>query len=437
MQDYQLEKNFKISQHSLTNGFTHIHITPHNDSHFFIGLYIKVGTRWELKKQSGISHFLEHMMFRGSKEHPSFVKLAEKFEQYGGEWNAATGHEHTEYTYIGLKHVALPLIKLFSELIKNPLLLDPEKEQQIILREIEDEMNEFGEFVDLDYHSSKLAWPEPGFNSPITGTQDSVKTLTENMLRDYYKDHYTPENMVICTWGGTDSQQVISDVRENFDFSKPSSHLKSPLFLVPKNSHNSPLFSFVKNSDNQYQVQISFLCEGEWSQKSVRYALICHILSNGFSSRLSKHLRERLGLVYSITSHITSFVDRGLLNFTYATTFDKFYHVLEEFLMILKDFKEKGPSFEETKKAQEQEVLELISLAHDPESYSFFLARNRQWNKEESLENLIENIKSLTAQDIKKEAASLFQSSTCLSVVMGEENLSLKTKVNKLIKSYL
>src|SRR4051794_4733867 len=87
------------ASHVLANGMHALHIPTPNDDHFFIGLMIKAGSRLELPAIGGVSHFLEHMMFRGSKRHPEFTKLAEAFEWLGGEWNAATSHEHTEYWY--------------------------------------------------------------------------------------------------------------------------------------------------------------------------------------------------------------------------------------------------------------------------------------------------------------------------------------------------
>lgn len=436
MSEKNIEKNFIVSQQKLKNGSWHIHTEPSFSHHFFIGVYVKAGSRFEQKKLSGISHFLEHMLFRGSKKNPSFLDLAEKFEQYGGEWNAATGHEHTEYTYLGLDSSAEELIELFSEVIKAPLLLDPEKEKEIILREIEDEMNEFDEFLDLDFHSTELAWQDKGFKLPITGTKKTVTSLTREDLKSYYEKYYTPENMVICTWGGGKQKKISEAVYKSFSFEKKSSPVVLPIFNAPKKLEK-PFFKFVKNTDNQYQVQISFYCDGEWSEKTVLYSLICHLLSNGFSSRLSKYLREEKGLVYSISSHLTSFVDRGLLNFSYASTFENFKTTLEEFLIVLHNLKKDGAKTKELKRAKEQETLELTSLAHNPESYSFFLARNKHWNQKVGLEKMIEETRNVTEEALNKEIKGLFSASNCLMVTMGNSESSLEKESKKLIKKYL
>ena len=437
MYEKKIQENFKISEQTLENGIHHIHTQPSFNSHFFIGIYVKTGSRFEHPKQAGISHFLEHMLFRGSKKDPSFLKLAEKFERYGGEWNAATGHEHTEYTYIGLNESALPLIKLFSEIIEEPLFLEPEKEKEIILREIEDEINEFDEFLDLDYHSTNLAWNDDSFKHPITGDHKSVQGLTEKNLLDYHKEHYTPENIVICTWGGQNSEEILEQVSSCFNFKKKWGHKTLTQLKNPDKKGNYPLFKFVKNTDNQYQVQLSFQCDGEWSEKTIPYTLLCHLLANGFSSRLSKKLREEKGYVYSVGSHLSSFVDRGLFNISFATTHEKLHSSFEELLKVLKRLKEGEMSQEEIDRAKEQEILELVSTAHNPDSYSFLLARNKQWGQKETLVDCIEKTKRIDPSSLQLAADELFQSKEALLVVMGNKKLSLEKESKNLIQKYL
>ena len=437
MHEKKITENFQLSKQDLGNKLSHIHINPKSNSHFFIGIYVKIGSRFENRKEAGISHFLEHMLFRGTKKNPSFLNLAKEFENYGGEWNAATGHEHTEYTYLGLSESALPLIKLFSDIVKEPLLLDPEKEKEIILREIEDEINEHGEFLDLDFHSAQLAWKDSGFQFPITGDKKSVRSLTSKALKDHFEKNYSPENMVICTWGGPDSKEVLDSVKENFNFPSTRSKNSFTPIALEKGLQTAPLFKFVPNTDNQYQVQLSFYCDGEWSPKTKLYTLLCHLLSNGFSSRLSQKLREEKGLVYSISAHLTSFLDRGLLNITYASTEETFLTAFEELLLVLSQLMNEGISEEELKRSTNQELLELVSLAHNPESFSFFLARNKHWEQEFSLEQAIKSVRETKKEDLEKEIRNLFQNSKSLLVIMGPKELNLKKQCLNLLQKHL
>ena len=428
-----------IHEQLLPNGLRHIHAEHKIKKFFFFGLYVKAGTRWENQKNSGISHFLEHMMFRGSKKFPSFMKLAEKFENFGGDWNAATSYEHTEYTYSGLSHVAKPLIQLFSDLIQAPLLLDEQKEKEIILREIEDEMNEYDEFLDLDFQSLKLAWPEEGFFYPITGTKNSVKKITRERLQDYYQRYYYPGNIVLCTVGGDSSLSIRQTVAENFNYSPDLKERKrGPIGLVEQVSEQQQFkFAAIKNSDNQYQVQINFICEGEWSDSVGTYHLISHILCSGFSSRLMRRLREERGLLYSIESASLEFSDKGLFSFNYGVVNKNFYLVLEEILSCLKTFKNHGPNQDELERAKEQEALELESLGYDFDSYSYSLARNKLWNKPLSPFVALEKIKGISRERIQQESRLLFKKSSCIFVVLGEGMGTMRSQVEQLLTRYL
>jgi len=430
-------KKLNIYEKKLKNGSCHFHIEAKNANHFFIGIYVKAGSRFEKKEEAGISHFLEHMMFRGSKENPSFLDLAQKFEAFGGEWNAATGHEHTEYTYLGLSDASIPITQLFGELLANPLLLNPEKEKQIILREIEDEMNEFDEFLDLDFHSGKLIWKEEGFQSPITGEKTTVVNLGIEHLRAYHSLHYVAENIIICTFGSVDREEIQKTVEDSFHFPQRKNDEFQLKKEEEKKSSELPLLKFVKNTDNQYQVQLNFLAKGEWSNKTSFHALICHILANGFSSRLSKSLREEKGLVYNVSSYLSSFVDRGFLSINYACTKEHFFLAFLELLLVLKGLKENGITEEELIRAKRQETLESINLIHDPEAYSFYLARHKHWNKELDMEASFKEIESIQKENIQQEIKDLFQASKTLLVVMGGEELKWEKECKKLIIEYL
>jgi predicted Zn-dependent peptidase len=148
----------KWDQFSLPNGMTAVHCPLPGDNRAYAGLVIRTGSRNEHLAQLGVSHFLEHMMFRGSKAHPSFRQLAEAFEWLGGEWNAATGAEHTEYWYAGTISNLEPALAALAEFMENPALLDMEIERQVILQELQGELNEFGNSTDLSFHTACHMW---------------------------------------------------------------------------------------------------------------------------------------------------------------------------------------------------------------------------------------------------------------------------------------
>jgi len=149
------------------NGLKVIHVPTPNDDSFVLGMIVRAGSRFESEASCGISHFLEHMMFRGSKQYPTFTQLAAAFEWLGGEWNAETGHEYTQYWYSGIRHTCEEVMRLFAEFFAYPTLSDIDIERKIIQREIQGELNEFGHSMDTDYHIATLIWPDTSMARPM------------------------------------------------------------------------------------------------------------------------------------------------------------------------------------------------------------------------------------------------------------------------------
>ncbi|MCX6125649.1 MAG: pitrilysin family protein, partial [Proteobacteria bacterium] len=172
------------SRWKLTNGLSCIHVPlPVDDIRLHVGLLVHTGSRWESPEKSGLSHLLEHMMFRGSSLYPSFFELSEAFEGLGGEWNAATGHEYTEYFYSGTVDKEHDAFRLLSDFTLRPALNDLDTEKRIVLRELEGELNEHGVSTDVDFHILRHLWPETSMALPIIGSEGTLEKIKLEDLR--------------------------------------------------------------------------------------------------------------------------------------------------------------------------------------------------------------------------------------------------------------
>jgi predicted Zn-dependent peptidase len=429
-----IEKSWKFA--SLSNGIKVVHLPVDQDHRLFLSAVFAVGSRNESSTQAGISHFLEHMMFRGSKNYPSFLALADAFEWLGGHWNAETGQEHTEYTYAGISKTTSEAIKLFSEFLGSPKLLDIEIEREVILREIEDELNEFDNSTDLDWHTSSLIWPKSGLGNPIAGSLETVGKISLQDLIDFRRDYYSVNRMGIYVAGGGESDQVFSELEDQFG-GYPLKKSSIPVRFDEKTQFRGPKFRFVEHSDNQYHISLAFLCEGDWSPKDIGYEMICRILSDSFSSRLSLRLREELGLVYDVSCDECLVSDCGTIAIQAQVTPDKVAVVLKEICKILATFRSMGPTAEELRKAIFRAEVRLSLAAYEPEQLGFRLAWNFLHDKPSSLLSKLANIRKQEISAIKELANEVFQPQHCAVVIMGPKNSTLEEKVQDTIKKYL
>lgn len=429
----KFESSWKFK--TLKNGVRVIHVPMYNDERCYFGVSFKTGSRNDHPEYLGTAHFLEHMMFRGTQGYPSFFQFANAFEWLGGEWNAETGHEHTEYSFNGSSRVLPKVIDFFSELINKPIFLNFEDERKVILREIEDELNEFGLSTDIDWHMAQLMWPESNIAAPITGTAETVKKITLTHLKEYRDKYYTPDNMVISIVGGTDSKNIFSEIDKRFSNTPLARKKESQAF--PLTTQTKPNYKLIKNTDNQYHIQLSFRAEKDGSPKSFQYEILSRILTDGFCSRLPNRLREELGLIYDIDSDYGQFKEAGSFDINVSVTLDKLEQLLKETCLILKSLKKSGPDQDELNKAKHRATIDLSLLQTDPEEVGFRLAWSALTGVEKSLLKELEKTQKIVAEDIKHIARELFQPANSSIVLIGPSNAKLKQSITNILKEYL
>ena len=412
----------------LPNGIKLSHCPLEWDKRLYVSAIFGVGTAYETPDKAGLAHFLEHMMFRGSKNFPDFLVLADAFERLGGEWNAATGHEATEYSYAGIVDTAPRVFDLFSEFLQKPLLLDIEKERKIIKREIEDELNEYGNSTDLAWQKGQLLWPASSHALPISGTQQSVNAIAMQDLWDFRKRHYRADNLAISVVGGK-AGQVIPHLQKCFS-SYPLSAESSPTLKHSKTDFNGPRLRWVANSDNQLHIVIGFLLAGEWSHDSHAYRLIDLLLSDGFSSLLSKRLREDLGLVYDVSTDLSQYRDYGSLDIHASVTAESINAFVVETSKILASLATTPASDSDFAKALNNAKVSAELFSSHIEELGFEIGWCRLCGKDPRLSTDLDKLRELTPRSLRKVASSIFTRKNCGIVVLGPpENEHLSEKI--------
>ncbi len=408
----------------LPNGMAFIHVPGRDDERLFLSCLIKSGSRVEQPEFSGIAHFLEHMMFRGSKKFPSFGGLAEAFEWLGGEWNAATGQEYTEYVYSGVRRNHREAFDLFFEFLSEPVFRDIEVERQIILRELHGELNEFGISTDVPHHVSQLIWPGQSLSRPIIGEAASLARIGEHELRAFRARWYRPENMALCIVGGTESEaEVAATLFAGYraqDFPIKSSPLAaSKKDGAIKLKAKLPAAKVVENSDNEYQFQMSFLCEGQWHEDAPVYEILVRMLSDGFSARLPRRIREELGLVYDISADATLMTDCGLLNINASVDYENLRQFILELGVLLRDIAGKSAAAKELEKFQRRALVDLEMAASEPSQVAFRCAWNELNGKSRSLREYADRVMAVTAEDIVRCSNGVLSPINRAVVVLG------------------
>ncbi len=270
-----------------------------------LGIFVKSGSMYETKEENGISHFIEHMLFKGTKNR-SAGRIAEEMDFIGGHINAYTAKELTcYYTKVLSKDIALSA-QILSDMYYNSLFKeeDIELERGVIIEEI-NMYEDSPEDVALDV-SHEYAWKDSSLGYPISGSVESVKGITREMLLEYMSRRYTPENTVISVAGNFCEDELISII-ENYFCGGSNTILENP----PAPVFNSGNFTKIKDIE-QAHLSIVYPSYSIEDDRVFSASLLSGILGGSMSSRLFQKLREENGLCYSIYSYTAFYPAAGL-----------------------------------------------------------------------------------------------------------------------------
>lgn len=382
-----------------------------------IGVWVGTGSRYEIPELNGVSHFLEHMFFKGTKTR-SARQIAESFDSIGGQVNAFTSKEYTCYYAKVLDTHAEFALEILADMFFNSTFEDEElmKEKNVVLEEIK----MYEDTPDDMVHDllSKAVYEDHPLGYPILGTEETLSSFTGDTLRKYMHDNYTPENVVI-TVAGNVSDQFISVVEKYFGYYEG----KRQNFIKKKPTFHANKIAKEKDTE-QAHLCIGF--EGLHVGHKDIYSLITlnNILGGSMSSRLFQEVREQKGLAYSIFSYHSAFQDNGIITIyggTGVNQLDVLFETIQETLLKLK---KEGITEKELKNSKEQlKGSFMLSL----ESTNSRMSRNGKnellLGRHRSLDEIIKLIDEVTIESVDKLAQSIFSDNYSVSLISPEGKL--------------
>ena len=398
-----------------------------------IAVYLKAGGRNDPPGKSGISHFLEHMLFRGSSEFASNLELEIAFEAIGGSVNAATDEETTCY-FSRIHPDQIPEgVRLFSSMLLRPTLEGIEIEKRIITEEALEDINQRGDETNTSNLASRLLWPDHPLGMPTIGYLDTIKGFTEGDLRAYLAGFYVPSNALIVAAGKIDPERFFAACESSFSlWSGPEPQPPIPAEAV----QDAPQSLFVKDSDSQVNLQIAFRGFARRDPRIMGLRLIRRILCGGGSSRLHLSLREKLGIVYSVDASLSAYEETGAFAIELATAPENLLLAVSEVLSEVKSL-----AFEEIGAAELQRVKDgyFYDLEYSADS-TYEMQVRYGWGELMSLVRSLEEDRieaaGIEAAEIIQSSRSLFAPENLNLVAVGPWKAASRRAVDKLIKEY-
>ncbi|MFA6320893.1 MAG: pitrilysin family protein [Candidatus Omnitrophota bacterium] len=381
-----------------------------------IGIWIRAGGRFEEAKNNGISHLLEHLLFKGTANR-DMMTIKQEIEGRGGSFNGFTSEEHTCYLVKVLSKDAELGLDILSDMVLHPKLDEDEiiKEKDVIVEEI----NMYKDMPSHYVHEilAEMMWPGQPLGLPLAGTVESVRSITRSDLAKYKEAYYNPKNIIVASSGKVDDKEMVKLSRKYFkDVSAgPVSEFQKVLLEQKK-----PELRLTTKDTEQTHVALGFHTVDRFHPDKHVLSLINIILGANMSSRLFHIVRDEMALCYEITSSIRRYDDCGAFVVSAGVDNKKLAKALEIVLRELNRMKKEPVGLEELRRAKEYYKGQLLFALEDTMSHMLWMGEKVISNEKDfSVKSILAKIDAVGPEDIMHMSADMLKDDAMNLAIIG------------------
>jgi predicted Zn-dependent peptidase len=390
-----------------------------------IGIWIRAGGRYENKHNSGISHLLEHLLFKGTDKR-DMKMIKQEIEGRGGSFNGFTAEEFTCYLVKLLAKDAELGVDILSDMVLNAKMEEGEiaKEKSVIIEEI----NMYKDVPAQHVHEilAELMWPAQPLGLPLAGTVESVKAITRKDLLAYREAFYTPKNMLMIGAGKTDESALSALSRK---YLSVHAQKELPKFEKAKIKQSKPALNLTFKETEQTHVALGFHAMDRFNPDRHALSLLNTILGANMSSRLFHIVRDELALCYEVSSGVRKYEDCGAFTVAAGVDNKKLVKALAVILEVLSSTRKEPVPEDELKRAKEYYKGQLLFALEDTMSHMLWLGEKIiAGEKDFSIKKLLERIEAVEPEDLMRVANNMFKDDAMNLAIIGpiKEDKTLK-----------
>ncbi|MEY4280461.1 MAG: hypothetical protein RL313_724 [Actinomycetota bacterium] len=396
-----------------------------------VGIWVNVGSRDETPAVAGASHFLEHLLFKGTKRRNA-LEISSTIESVGGEMNAFTSKEYTCF-YARVIDTDLPMaIDVISDLITSSIVsaLDVDAERKVVLEEIAMRDDDPSDLVHDLY--AETYYGDTQLGRPILGTIDSIKGMSRNSVFNYYKKRYLPQDLVVAVAGNINHKKVVQMVEEALSLDgfldvKGAPQLRANTSVRVRGQQSVGLLS-----RKTEQAHMFYGMEGVTRSDERRFSMgvLASALGGGMSSRLFQEIREKRGLAYSVYAYAQQFAGSGQIGFYAGCNPAKAIEVVEIIQEVLSDVATHGMSHEEVERAKGAVRGSLVLSQEDSASRMSRIGKNEiVYGQVMSFDDILKEIARVSVEDVRVIASEFLTKTPTLALVGPFKNEAKFEKV--------
>ncbi len=407
---------YKYKVDTLDNGLKAVTKPMEHMESVAIGIWIRAGGRYENPKNNGISHLLEHLLFKGTNKR-DMMAIKQEIEGRGGSFNGFTSEEHTCYLVKVLTNDIQLGIDILSDMVLNPRMAseEVEKEKSVIVEEI-------NMYKDIPAHYvheilAEMMWPGQPLGMPLAGTAESVKSLTRDEIISYKDTYYNPGNMVLIGAGKIKEDTVVNLSKKYLSGIKGHS---APAFKEVQLGQTSPHLIINSKDTEQTHIALGLHAIDRFHPDRHTLSLLNIILGANMSSRLFHIVRDEMALCYEISSNVRRYADCGAFLVSAGVDDKKVVKALEVITRELARVKSEAVGEEELRRAKEYYKGQLLFALEDTMNHMLWLGEKIiSGEKDFSTKSILENIEKVSAEDLMRLATAIFKDEGLNLAIIG------------------
>ncbi|MGB6875716.1 MAG: pitrilysin family protein [Candidatus Acidiferrales bacterium] len=411
-------ENRRVEQTTLPNGLIVVTEPMDHVRSVSAGIWIRTGSRSETPELSGISHFIEHMVFKGTARRKA-EDIAREVDSVGGMVDAFTAKEMVCFNTRVLDEHLEAVFDVLSDMVLDPLFPEDEinRERSVILEEIRMVEDNPEDLVHEMF--SKNLWGHHPLGRPILGTSETVGSFDRDAIHSVFSRWYAPNNIVITAAGNVSHQKILDLVVPRFGARKPAAntHAEAPPAPIAE------LGSRSKRELEQVHICIGVPACSMTDPRRYAVSVLNNLLGSGMSSRLFQNIREKQGLAYAIFSETSHYRDAGMLSIYAGTSLETTERLINSVTKELRDLKENGVTAEELLRCKANlKGGTLLSLESTGSRMSDLARQFLYFGRYTSPEDRIAVMEAVTAEEIQQLAQKMFQPSHAAAAILGNLN---------------
>jgi predicted Zn-dependent peptidase len=377
-------------------------------------IHVRVGSRFETRRDNGISHFHEHMLHRGTSAHPSAHEQALAFERLGGTLGASTYVDHGVLAVSVPPAAIAPALELLADVCQSPVFDAIETERGIVREEILETLDSRRRRVGPDDLLRALVFPRHPLGMPIAGDLSTLARFNRRALTRHHRRYYT-SRLVVTVAGNFSSPEVVRTVTRRFRL--PAG--KNPKSSAPPRLRGPELLH-VRDSSSQTALRLGFRAPGERDRDEPAAELLLRVIDDGTSTRLYHRICDERGLCYDVSALFEAYEDAGLLDIAAECSHENTVEVATEILAMARELRERGPERDELEKARVRLAWQLDAMHDSPSDLAAFYGFGELTGLDRTPRERLARLQKLTPADVRAAARRILRPESLGLVTVGD-----------------